>query len=133
MRPIWDIWHFVGFSYPFICFFTTTYLFSHQVGFLLNNIVQTVNILGHSGHFRSFSCPIQKSAQMGILPYFTTFSAKIMFGWSMVIAEEAIAYEDGLLRQVNLRVAYKQEDKSRFLVRPISKLVLLVGVDDQFD
>ena len=85
MRPIWGIWHLVGFSYPFICFFTTTYLFSHQVGFLLNNIVQTVNILGHSGHFRSFSCPIQKSAQMGILPYFTTFSVKIMFGWCMVI------------------------------------------------
>ena len=51
----------------------------------------------------------------------------------MAVVEEAIASEDGLVRQVKLRVAYKQEDKSRFLVRPISKLVLLVGVDDQFD
>lgn len=54
-------------------------------------------------------------------------------GWPMAIVEEAIASEDGLVRQAKLRVAYKQEDKSRFLVRPISKLVLLVGVDDQFD
>ena len=50
----------------------------------------------------------------------------------MAVVEEAIASEDGLVRQVKLRVAYKQGE-SRFLVRPISKLVLLVGVDDQFD
>ena len=54
-------------------------------------------------------------------------------GWPMALVEEVLPSDDGLVRQVKLRVAYKQEDKSRVLLRPISKLVLLVGVDDQSD
>ena len=49
----------------------------------------------------------------------------------MALVEEVFPSDDGLVRQVKLRVAYKQEDKTRFLVRPIAKLILLVGVDDQ--
>ena len=55
------------------------------------------------------------------------------YGWPMALVEEVLPSDDGLVRQVKLRVAYKQEDKSRVLLRPISKLVLLVGVDDQSD
>ena len=54
-------------------------------------------------------------------------------GWPMALVEEVLPSDDGLVRQVKLRVAYKQEDKSRFLHRPISKLVLLVGADDHLD
>ena len=52
-------------------------------------------------------------------------------GWPMALVEEVFHSDDELVRQVRLRVAYKQENKSRFLIRPIAKLVLLVGVDDQ--
>ena len=52
-------------------------------------------------------------------------------GWPMALVEEVFPSDDGLVRQVKLRVAYKQEDKTRFLLRPIAKLILLVGVDDQ--
>ena len=51
-------------------------------------------------------------------------------GWPMALIEEVQSSDDGLVRQVKLRVAYKQEDKTRTLFRPISKLVLLVGADD---
>ena len=52
-------------------------------------------------------------------------------GWPMALVEEVFPADDGLVRHVKLRVAYKQEDKTRFLSRPISKLILLVGVDEQ--
>ena len=51
-------------------------------------------------------------------------------GWPMALIEEVIPSDDGLVRQVKLRVAYKQENKARTLLRPITKLVLLVGADE---
>ena len=52
-------------------------------------------------------------------------------GWPMARVEEVFPSSDGMIRKVRLRVAKKQEDKTRSLLRPISKLVLLVGVEDQ--
>ena len=54
-------------------------------------------------------------------------------GWPMARVEEAIPSSDGLVRKVKLRVAYKQADTTRFLIRPISKLALLVGMDDKHE
>ena len=51
-------------------------------------------------------------------------------GWPMALIEEVLPSDDGLVRQVKLRVAYKQDDRTRTLVRPITKLVLLVGADE---
>ena len=51
-------------------------------------------------------------------------------GWPMALVEEVLPSSDGLVRQVKLRVAYKQADKTRYISRPISKLVLLVGADE---
>ena len=51
-------------------------------------------------------------------------------GWPMALVEEVVPSNDNLVRQVKLRVAYKQEDKTRTLLRPITKLVLLVGADE---
>ena len=51
-------------------------------------------------------------------------------GWPMALVEEVLPSDDGLVRQVRLRVAYKQENKTRTLLRPITKLVLLVGADE---
>ena len=51
-------------------------------------------------------------------------------GWPMALIEEVLPSNDDLVRQVKLRVAYKQENKTRTLVRPITKLVLLVGADE---
>ena len=48
----------------------------------------------------------------------------------MALIEEVLPSDDGLVRQVKLRVAYKQDDRTRTLVRPITKLVLLVGADE---
>ena len=50
-------------------------------------------------------------------------------GWPLARVEEALPSEDGLVRKVRLRVAYKQADKTSSLVRPITKLVLLVEGD----
>ena len=47
-------------------------------------------------------------------------------GWPLACVEEAFPSDDGLVRTVKLRVANKQADKTRMLLRPISKLVLLV-------
>ena len=44
--------------------------------------------------------------------------------------EEVFPSDDRLVRKVRLRVAHKQSDKTRSLVRPITKLVLLVGTDE---
>ena len=51
-------------------------------------------------------------------------------GWPLALVEEVFPGNDGLVRHVKLRVAYKQLDKTRHLSRPISKLVLLVGADE---
>ena len=51
-------------------------------------------------------------------------------GWPMARVVEAIPSEDGLVRQVRLRVAQKQENKARLLVRPISKVIVLVKSED---
>lgn len=51
-------------------------------------------------------------------------------GWPMARIEEAFPSDDGLVRKVRLRVAHKQSDKTRSLVRPITKLVLLAGIDE---
>ena len=52
-------------------------------------------------------------------------------GWPMARVEEAIPSDDGMVRKVRLCVASKQADKTRSLTRPITKLVLLVAVEDQ--
>ena len=52
-------------------------------------------------------------------------------GWPLARVQEVFPGDDGLVRHVKLRVAYKQVDKTRYLSRPISKLVLLVGADEQ--
>ena len=52
-------------------------------------------------------------------------------GWPLARVEETFPSSDGMIRKVRLRVAKKQADKARSLLRPISKLVLLVGVEDQ--
>ena len=51
-------------------------------------------------------------------------------GWPMALVTEVFPSDDGLVRQVMLRVAYKQSDKTRTLNRPITKLILLVGADE---
>ena len=52
-------------------------------------------------------------------------------GWPLARVEEVFPSEDGLVRKVKLRVANKQVDKTRSLLRPISKLILLVGSDEK--
>ena len=52
-------------------------------------------------------------------------------GLPLARVEENFPSSDGMIRKVRLRVAKKQADKTRLLLRPISKLVLLVGVEDQ--
>ena len=52
-------------------------------------------------------------------------------GWPLTRVEETFPSSDGMIRKVRLCVAKKQVDKTRSLLRPISKLVLLVGVEDQ--
>ena len=47
-------------------------------------------------------------------------------GWPLARVVEVFPSDDGLVRKVKLRVAHKQDDKTRILFRPISKLVLLV-------
>ena len=44
----------------------------------------------------------------------------------MACVEEVFPSADGLVRKVRLRIAHKQSNKSRVLVRPVTKLVLLV-------
>ena len=51
-------------------------------------------------------------------------------GWPLACVEEVFPSDDGLVRKVKLRVANKQADKTSSLVRPITKLVLLVGCDE---
>ena len=51
-------------------------------------------------------------------------------GWPMARVEEVYPSDDGMVRKVGLRVAKKQTDKTRSLIRPISKLILLVETDD---
>ena len=51
-------------------------------------------------------------------------------GWPMALVEKVFPSDDGLVRHVSLRVAYKQADKTRVLTRPIAKLVLLVGAEE---
>ena len=52
-------------------------------------------------------------------------------GWPMARVEEVYPSSDEMVRKVKLKVASKQADKTRFLVRPIAKLVLLVASEDQ--
>ena len=51
-------------------------------------------------------------------------------GWPMARIEEVFPSVDGEVRKVRLRVAHKQSDKSSVLVRPVTKLVLLVEQGD---
>ena len=51
-------------------------------------------------------------------------------GWPMALVTEVFTSDDEIVRQVRLRVASKQADKTRSLLRPITKLVLLVPVED---
>ena len=51
-------------------------------------------------------------------------------GWPMARIEEVFPSVDGLVRKVRLRVAHKQSGKSSVLVRPVTKLVLLVEQGD---
>ena len=54
-------------------------------------------------------------------------------GWPLACVEEVYPSADNLVRKVKLRVAHKQADKTTSLIRPISKLVLLVNADDNCD
>ena len=49
----------------------------------------------------------------------------------MALVREVLLSDDGLVRQVKLRAAYKQEYKFRFMLGPISQVVIMVGADDQ--
>ena len=51
-------------------------------------------------------------------------------GWPLARVEEVFTSDDGMVRKVALRVAKKQTDKTRSLIRPISKSVLLVEAGD---
>ena len=52
-------------------------------------------------------------------------------GCPMALVTETFHSDDEIVRKVQLRVASKQADKTRSLIRPITKLVLLVPVEDQ--
>ena len=52
-------------------------------------------------------------------------------GWPLARVEEVFPSDDKLVRKVRLRVSHKQADKTTSLTRPISKLVLLVGADEE--
>ena len=51
-------------------------------------------------------------------------------GWPMARVEEIFPSVDDLVRKVPLKVAHKQSRKSSVLVRPVTKLVLLVEGDN---
>ncbi len=51
-------------------------------------------------------------------------------GWPLARVEEVFPSKDGLGRKVRLRVAHKQADRTSSLIRPITKIVLLVDANE---
>ena len=51
-------------------------------------------------------------------------------GWPLARVAETFPSGGALVLTVRLRIAQKQADKTKFLMRPISKIVLLVESDD---
>ena len=53
-------------------------------------------------------------------------------GWPLARVEEVFPSKDGLVRKVRLRVAHKQADRTSSLIRPITKIVLLVDANETY-